>query len=77
MSKTINPDFKPHRAIGESDADWEALKLQITTYLRANADKNEVETEALRALDPKFRDDILWNQIAADLGLFEIPGGGP
>ncbi len=74
MSKVMNSEYKPHRGLGESDADWDLLKDKIRTYLRTNAGDSTVEVEDVRELDPKLRDDRIWIQIAADMGLVEIPG---
>lgn len=71
--KTINPEYSPHRALGEDDAQWDALKDIITAYLVTHATEATVPTEDLRALDPKFRDDRIWAQICSDLDLESVP----
>lgn len=72
IMNTLNPEYKPHQELGETDADWDSLKATVVTYLQTNAHKAEVLTSDLRELDPKFSDDKLWAQISADLGLVEI-----
>ena len=77
-----NPHFRPHHDLGansKSDAQWLALKDKVESYLKHvdRLKRSTVTTEELRALDPAFRNDRLWNQISHDLNLTPtmIPDG--
>ena len=74
MRMIFNTEYKPHQDLGHSDADWAALKTKIIDYLKTQASKSTVSIADVRAIDPKLADDRVWNQIAGDLGLQEIPG---
>lgn len=69
----VNPEFKPYRELGQSDAQWTALKATVISFLKANADKPKISEESVRRLDPRLSDDRIWAQLAADLQL--ISGG--
>ncbi len=69
----INPEFKANQGLGETDVAWAALKTKITDYLKTQAASSTVTVAAVRALDDKFGDDRVWNQIVSDLNLLEIP----
>ena len=73
MNKFINPEFKAHEGLGETAADWDALKTKIVDYLKTKSADSTVTVAAVRALDAKFLDDLIWNQIIGDLQLVEIP----
>jgi len=73
MTKILNPDYKPHRDLGESTVQWDGLKAKIQTYLDANADKATLTEQDVRDLDPKFDDDAIWAQISSEMRLIEIP----
>lgn len=74
MSRVVNPEYKPHSELGKTQAEWDALKAQLRTYLQANASEADVATDDLRALNLEFSNDALWLQISGELGLVEIPG---
>ena len=72
--RVINNEYKPHRGLGESDAEWDVLKEKVRAFLRTKAADTTVPEEEVRAVDPKLRDDPIWVQLAADLGLQMIRG---
>ncbi len=72
--KVINNEYKPHRGLGKSDADWEVLKEKVRAFLRTKAADSTVPEEEVRAVDLQLRDDQVWVQLAADLGLQMLPG---
>ena len=70
----LNPEYKPHRALGESDVDWDNLKAKLRTFLSDNADKPTVTVDDARDIDLKFQDDNIWRQMVGDMELFIVPG---
>lgn len=64
-----NPRCKPNRVLGLTDGEWTNLKATITTYLDANADKEEIADTTIRALNPKLANDRIWNVLKSELGL--------
>ena len=71
--RLANPEYKPHDGLGQTTAEWDALKLKITTYLRTKAGDSTVPEEEVRDLDVKFRDPKIWAQISGELELLQIP----
>ena len=72
MSTLLNPNYKPHLSLVADQATWDALKLVVTNYLDANAGSSEVNSIAVRALDPQLADDSIWAQISSDMQLFGV-----
>ncbi len=73
MTRIINTKYKPHRELGETDADWEALKTKVRDFLQTNGNKSVLEIADIRAVDPKLRNNKVWEQVRSDLLLIEIP----
>jgi len=75
MSKLINPEYKPHAELNISDADWDAYKAEVKTYLQTNASKAAIEEADLRAINSDFSNDTLWAQLASDMELVALGTG--
>ena len=82
----LNPEWRPHHDLGFDHDAWEALKAKVQTYLEANAGSSVLTVANIRALDPALAvsdpedpDDLgdrIWNQLAEDMKLIEMPGSG-
>lgn len=68
MTKIINPEYQANRELGLGDAEWQALKDKITTFLQGKAGTREIDLDEIRGLDNKFQDDRLWSQIKGEMG---------
>ena len=75
MANVQNPAWVPHRDLGFTDVQWDALKTLVTDHLAANAGSSTLDVTELRLLDAAFADDLTWNQMAGDLQLSELPEG--
>ena len=65
--RIYNPKYAPYFELGETSDSWNGLKAKITAFLEANSDKQLVSIDEMRKLDPKFADQIFWNQIFGEM----------
>lgn len=80
----LNPEYRPHHDLGFDHDAWQALKATVQAHLEENVGEAVLTVESIRALHPKLQvvdpedpDDLgdrVWNQLAADMGLTEMPG---
>lgn len=73
--KLENPQYRHRSALGETEESWQALRDKLLTWFGADgrdAQQGIEESEA-RAIDPKFADQLLWNQLLADMGIKFLP----
>ena len=80
----LNPEYRPHHDLGFDHDAWEALKATVQAHLEANAGLAMLTVDDIRALDPKLAvsdpddpDDLgdrIWNQLAEDMKLIQMPG---
>ncbi len=80
----LNPEYRPHHDLGFDHEEWEALKATVKAHLEANAGSSVLAVDAIRDLDPALKvsdpedpDDLgdrIWNQLASDMNLIQMPG---